>query len=229
MPTFDRLPANAWLAYAYLEARVPFPSPYFESRNALEFVDSGGRANLVRAFGFREGKPDPPAELLVQGQFWRFGESAGGHHFAVDLCRSSMPTQIVVACIEPGETLESTWKALEQAMVGTRARPMFMPGDRLLVPNAFWQVRHTFVELSKGEVISPPGFPAISAVQEIRFRLDKSGVELQSSADLKLLGGGAEDLRLNRPFLLYLKKRGADQPFFVMWVDNAELLQPWTS
>jgi hypothetical protein len=27
-----------------------------------------------------------------------------------------------------------------------------------------------------------------------------------------------------RPFLIYLKKRGAGHPFFVMWVDNAELL-----
>jgi hypothetical protein len=27
-----------------------------------------------------------------------------------------------------------------------------------------------------------------------------------------------------RPFFLYMKKRGAKHPFFVMWVDNAELL-----
>jgi len=30
-----------------------------------------------------------------------------------------------------------------------------------------------------------------------------------------------------RPFFLYLKKRDAQHPFFVMWVDNAELLVPW--
>lgn len=28
----------------------------------------------------------------------------------------------------------------------------------------------------------------------------------------------------DRPFLIVVKKRGAKQPFFVMWVDNAELL-----
>jgi hypothetical protein len=28
----------------------------------------------------------------------------------------------------------------------------------------------------------------------------------------------------NRPFLVYMQKRGAEHPFFVMWVDNAELL-----
>ncbi len=28
----------------------------------------------------------------------------------------------------------------------------------------------------------------------------------------------------DHPFLIVVKKRGAKRPFFVMWVDNAELL-----
>jgi hypothetical protein len=32
---------------------------------------------------------------------------------------------------------------------------------------------------------------------------------------------------LNRPFLIYVQKRGAERPFFVMWVENVELLQHW--
>jgi hypothetical protein len=32
----------------------------------------------------------------------------------------------------------------------------------------------------------------------------------------------------NRPFLISVAKRGANaRPFFVMWVDNAELMQPY--
>jgi hypothetical protein len=29
----------------------------------------------------------------------------------------------------------------------------------------------------------------------------------------------------DRPFLLVMQKRGSSRPFFVMWVENAELLQ----
>ncbi len=29
---------------------------------------------------------------------------------------------------------------------------------------------------------------------------------------------------MESPFLVYMQKRDAEQPFFVMWVDNAELL-----
>ena len=36
-------------------------------------------------------------------------------------------------------------------------------------------------------------------------------------------------LYFDRPFLIYVKRRQPNvQPFFVMWVDNAELLEPWS-
>jgi len=31
----------------------------------------------------------------------------------------------------------------------------------------------------------------------------------------------------DKPFLVIMKKRGAEKPYFAMWVDNAELLRPW--
>lgn len=34
--------------------------------------------------------------------------------------------------------------------------------------------------------------------------------------------------KFDRPFLIYVKKRGAPHPHFVMWVENAELLRDWT-
>lgn len=43
------------------------------------------------------------------------------------------------------------------------------------------------------------------------------------------LGAGAgipRQMYFDRPFLIYVKKRGAEySPFFVMWVDNAELME----
>ena len=35
---------------------------------------------------------------------------------------------------------------------------------------------------------------------------------------------GASYFFFNRPFLVILQKRNGKRPFFVMWVDNAELL-----
>ncbi len=65
------------------------------------------------------------------------------------------------------------------------------------------------------------------AQQDILFKLDRSGASLRSEAKMYTLGKGPSFI-VDNPFLIYMKKRGADLPYFVMWVDNAELLQPWS-
>ena len=67
------------------------------------------------------------------------------------------------------------------------------------------------------------GYHIAKALQTIRFKLDRSGAELSSESQIFCLPD-ATHFVLDRPFLIVVKKRGAQRPFFVMWVDNAELL-----
>ncbi len=60
----------------------------------------------------------------------------------------------------------------------------------------------------------------------LRFRLDRSGAQLNSEARMRIRCVGRHYI-FNRPFLLYMKKRDAKTPYFVMWVENAELLKKW--
>jgi hypothetical protein len=57
----------------------------------------------------------------------------------------------------------------------------------------------------------------------IQFRLDRSGAELASESKV-VVKPGASFFHFNRPFLIYMKKRSGEHPFFLMWVENAELL-----
>ncbi|MEW6358471.1 MAG: hypothetical protein AB1696_19210 [Planctomycetota bacterium] len=98
--------------------------------------------------------------------------------------------------------------------------------DVLLVPNMHWRIAHRFSEV-EGRPFSNPSLAGQRmdvALQEIEFRLDRSGAELRTEAKQYCMPipvcyvGDA-------PFLLLIKKHGAERPYFVMWVDNAELLQ----
>jgi hypothetical protein len=58
--------------------------------------------------------------------------------------------------------------------------------------------------------------------------MDRKGVMVSSGVQVEWLNGHIKDpniLFFDGPFLIVLSKRGLRQPFFVMWVDNAELLQ----
>ena len=68
-----------------------------------------------------------------------------------------------------------------------------------------------------------PANPIIEAKQGIKFKLDRCGAMLESEATI-MVASIPRYFIFNRPFLIYMKKRDCEQPFFVMWVDNAELL-----
>ena len=100
--------------------------------------------------------------------------------------------------------------------------------DVLLVPNVFFKLDHHFTELEGRDkiVLNAIGrglFVGV-AFQGIGFRLDRSGAELESEAAIEVECVGLPPPIFNRPFLIVMRRRGAEHPFFVMWVDNAELL-----
>jgi hypothetical protein len=102
------------------------------------------------------------------------------------------------------------------------------PDDSLLVPDFNWFISHHFSAF-EGKTFANgklKGQRIDVAQQDISFRLDKNGAGLQAESELNATSA-AQDYCLDGPFLIYMKKRGAQMPYFVMWVDNAELLSPW--
>ena len=106
----------------------------------------------------------------------------------------------------------------------------FEAGDTLVIPEMDWHILHHFAELENHLLVTSGahGPPIILAVQDIVFRLDRHGASLRSEAGVAPAGISVPThFEFTKPFLLLLKKRGAEQPFFVAWIDNAELLRRW--
>lgn len=68
------------------------------------------------------------------------------------------------------------------------------------------------------------GLPFVFAKQQIRFRLDETGAKLKSEALGFIFSGPPRDFTFDRPFLIMLLRKGANQPYFALWVGNTELL-----
>jgi hypothetical protein len=232
VPSFD--PVDILIAYAYFEVYLKFREPFEEVGSPLMFQDSSGKEIPVRSFGV--GKNGSPRHDLICDQvkllFCTMGINDEVTEYILDLCKYTQPYQVVVAMIEPKATLQQTY---EDAQEKIRQYPdmqieshyrLFQFQDVLEVPDMFWQINHHFIELLDRPLNS--GGPISEAFQMVRFRLDRSGVIVKSEAKMAAASKPASPRKfiLNKPFLIYLKKRDAQQPFFVMWVDNAELLTP---
>ena len=226
-PQFGPVLSDSIVAYAFLAANVKFTIPYFENRARLAFIDSNGNRANVSSFGIRE--KDDYAYFKLREQVGVLFGGLGCKEYAIDLCKSSQSCQIIVALIKPEETLDLTMKSLEKKISENAQKGedfhKFGPNDVLLVPNILFKITHHFREL-EGKTIQNKGFkgyPISEATQVIQFKLDRSGAELKSESKILILPIPMHYV-FDKPFLVYMKTRGAKQPFFVMWVDNTELL-----
>ncbi len=230
-PDFGDLGPGDILAYAYLAANVKFEIPFFENRE--EFLFNGKTS--VSSFGIRRKDDYAYGELREQVEILYMSEERGPDYhtaaeFVIDPCKTSKPCQIVLALINPKPTLEETLNLLHRQAAGydtERYARRLNPVDVLLVPNIRYEITHRFKELEgPDKLLLNKGFEGYyvqTAEQVINFKLDRSGAELSSQAKSRV-EPVARHFIFDRPFLICMKKRGGKHPFFVMWVENAELL-----
>jgi hypothetical protein len=243
-PTFEAITPDSFVAYAYLEANVRFPIPYDQNPQPLVFAEGGGNQVEIHSFGVSKDNHNDRDKIWKQPRvLFRKGEPGDDDfEFALDLCSSSPTSQVVVARIAAQPTLEGALARVESGIAAMpelieqrSARSGSRMGDRLLefnstdalwVPDFHWSISHRFLQLEGSEFTNAKlrGQRMDIAQQDIRFCLDRSGATLRSEAKTEK-SAIPTNFFFERPFLVYMKKRGAPIPYFAMWVDNAELLR----
>jgi hypothetical protein len=206
--------------------------PFIENTQSLEFVDSTGEATAVQSFGLRPQDRHAYYKLRDQIEIiLKIQELNKPPEYAVDLCRTSHPIQVVLARIAPEKTLGATLDSLGEKIRSwkNKAGKPLGESDTLLVPSAFWRFSHRFTELEAKPFVDPARADQTVAVArlDIQFKLDGGRSEVISAPQIPTDPEDPFDYTANQPFLLYVTKRDAERPFFVMWVDNVELLQRW--
>jgi hypothetical protein len=217
LPVDDEFEA---VAYAYLADGITFSKAYFPREGGDIFVDSAGNRTRVSSFGlFKQRDASVNSTLARQIEvLYCEGDQLQPVEFALDLDRNSHPTQLILACVAPGATLAETWQKVQRKMAQWQAANgcrEFVSGDSLVVPDINYRITHHFKELESTGLLR--------TMQSVEFRLDRSGAGLASEAFIMGNRGG-RSFNFARPFLVVMRKRGSAQPFFLMWVDNAELL-----
>jgi prepilin-type processing-associated H-X9-DG protein len=247
VPTFDsryRTLPHVILAYAYLNVGIEFEHPFYACPTAFDFRDSAGGHTDVTAFHARLGVQTAGPDLVreqVEVLHHDFGQSPDAEQFAVDLSKQTQPYQVVLARLPRGNTLGETTKLLQERIAEFRNRPnhevnnRLRPMDTLIVPDVLYKLTHHFDEL-RGKYLANRKWSDtyfFEALQKIEFTLSRTGVVLKSEARLAATRGGSRDehkprhFHFDRPFLICVRKREPNAtPFFLMWVDNAELMKP---
>ncbi len=224
---------DGFVAYAYLEAKAEFTTPFDE--DPMHFRSADGARTLINGFklvnehGNKKLQRDQAKQVRVlyaetedHGKF----ETLTG--FALDLTADQDDVQLIVAVTERGESLAAMVQAVvDKTTALADTGHALDTGNGLEVPNVAFRTLKRFSALTGAELENPgfEGWPIVQATQRIAFVMDKSGAIVVS--DAVVAAESAESTRhyyVDRPFLVIMKRRGAGQPYFVAWIENDELL-----
>ena len=250
VPFFDRSYGfpDVIVAYSYLNIDLEFKYPFYTKNSAFIFNDTEGTQTKVASFyNIAEGMGDSNSKQVceqVDILFYKSGNGVEPTEFAIDLCKYTSPYQVVLAHVSRGNTLGSTVASVEKKIsefkegpnyeVLRKLRPpIYGPGDIVIVPDILYKLTHQFTELMGKSIGNSKlgGLPIVKAQQMIDFSLSRTGVILKSEAEFTVAAlAQPRHLYFNKPFIIYVKKRQENsKSFFVMWVDNAELMQEFES
>jgi len=250
VPTFDgtyKTSPGDILAYAYLNVDVSFQHPYCTCERGLGFTNSAGAQTNVTAFGAQPSEPGQARGIeairdQVEVLYYDSDGSSDPPQFAVDLSRETQPYQVILACMPHCDTLGEAARTLQDKMAAFRNAPnhqgqrRLQSGDTLIVPNVLYKLTHHFRELLGKHLGNPKwdGYFFVEALEKIDFTLSRTGIVLKSEARVQATKSAApmeaRPLHFDRPFLICVQKREPNAtPFFLMWVDNAELMKSYQS
>jgi hypothetical protein len=216
---------NDIFAYAYLFKSLAFPVPFERLHRPIQF---GGSS--ISCFGMiNENVPEYEAmysQVLIH-------DYVDENDFVIELKTCSHTDEFILAKIpKPEATLEKTIASVCMRM-GKEEPGVMRKGDILKIPRMNFDLTREYRSLYKKRLIlkkSDEYLLVFKALQNIRFRLDEKGAELESEAVIHFGWAARPDseciMVFDRPFLLMLRMKGRPAPYFVMWVGHPEILVP---
>lgn len=208
------------VAYAYLYKNLRFQKE-FESLTSPIAFDSNGGITKVNAFGIRKYSMQKHLELEAQVELFYDDNSS----FVIKLKPTTSKEEIILSKMHPEKNLLDTVEVVQKRI--ERGKPdSLQKDDSLAIPKFNFEITHSYSQLLN-KPFRNKGFENYfmkKAIQEIFFKLDERGAILKSSASLKMMKSEPRALIFNKPFLIYLKEKGAKYPYFAMWIDNPELM-----
>lgn len=221
----EQVGSDEILAYAFLYKNLKFKYVFGKSKYPIDFKAASGNIS-VKGFGIDVDVEIPDYEEVVKQV--SILDYQSDDDFIIRLLTTSVDDEIIMAKINPGKTISEMISTVQSRIKrGTPAS--FGSRDILSIPKIDFNVSHSYNELLNKNFTNKgwQEYFIRKALQAIRFRLNEIGVILKSESRSIYSKGSsyvARRLVFDKPFLIYLKEKDGQSPYFAMWVDNPELL-----
>jgi hypothetical protein len=154
------------------------------------------------------------------------------HDFVLELETVDKKDEVILASVSPQKTLWETYQMVKQRMSSKSPIPL-EEQDEVRIPYLNFRIEKIFEGLM-GKSEKNSIYYISKAMQMIDFDLNESGIILESEAVIE--EDAKEEateqaikipkkLYFDQPFLIILQEKGKKEPYFLMWVNNAECMR----
>jgi hypothetical protein len=227
----DLAPGSA-VGYSYLFKDLEFEHHFEKLHQGTHFAGT-----TIRGFGFGTSRSKDMAKAA--GQVF-IHDYRGKNDFVVEIATRSTGDRLLLAKVHPDSTLAQTIRNVQTRSDTSQGLPPEAE-TRLKVPLLNFRLTKDYEELLQKHIqcsnTTLNGQLFVMVRQLIQFKLDEEGAKIKSetvmSADTTGTRLGHEpheppQLIFDKPFLILMERKGAQNPYFALWVDNTELLAPFS-
>jgi len=222
------------LLYAYLHKNLKFKNVFHIYDDVMTFNTEKEEGD-IESFGIY--RPENEDALKEQAEILYVSYADEGKHgkyvassVILELKTKDPDDRLILACIEPKETLLKTVENAEQLIKDFK--PEYRDQKKfsdLRIPKFDLDIKKEYDEFKGKKFMNPAlslqGWYIREATQSIKFRLDEKGALLSSFVMfIAPMGLLPPDIVFNRPFLIYIKEDKGKHPYFAMWVGNSDLM-----
>jgi len=215
-------PSNI-ICYSFFHQTIRFSTPFETFPQPFPFY-SGGRQFDVDCFGvWTVGNSEQHQGIRKLVKVIDFISPID---FILCLSNPGEEDELIMAICKPLDTFRETIEKVIQRIKNATPTDL-VDNDRLVLPKVFIDAHKQYRELH-GIHLANRNFQQYffrEAEHNILFRLDESGAFAEGEAKVVLIKGpGSRTMLINRPFLLLMKEKKTNQPYFAAWIANPELL-----
>ncbi|GAA0746031.1 hypothetical protein GCM10008906_33110 [Clostridium oceanicum] len=214
------------ILYSYLKRNIKFNNTFEKLTFPIEF-ESQDKITRVKGFGINKYEDEEQNKIANQVSILDYKNM---EDFIIKLNPLNKEDEIIMAKIPKEETLLKTINKVEKRIEENTSSKMKL-GETLAIPNIQFDIQTDYKSLIDKKILNR-GFEynfIVNATTNTDLKIESNGLIIKKKTNNFLLKNSYKKrwFIFDKPFLVYIKRKGSNTPYIAMWMDNSELLKKY--
>lgn len=226
----ERTVTNGYKIDASLNKKLNFIEPFDNfSDTYTKWTFGDNKEEYIKYFGINNASLEKMNENVEILFYNKIGNgNLQSNDFAVKL-KTKEGDEIILYRTDDKKSFDEYYKDIQEKTSKYTGTKEFSEDDQLRIPYIRINGMISYTELYGKAIKNSEGLYIYDVIQDVNFSLNEKGCNLSSKASMvtEFLGIG-DDTKycyFNDTFILFMKEKDSDRPYFALKVDNTDILE----